>query len=260
LAESLRSRSGSHLQSTTQPNIPLTLSPKHIAARLTLAILAAVISVSIQAQQPRIVVFLDPAHGGPDPGAHLSDQLLEKDLTLAFAIRLRAILSANGFPVISTRDSDPAVSFTTDQRAEIADHAHPSVCLILHATASGNGVHLFTSELAPPDDSYDPTAPHNIIPWEKAQTASVPQSLRLANELGVALVHDKLPVTLGRASVRPLDNLTCPAVAIEIAPLAITGSEHTLAADTIYQQHIAQAIAAGLASWRTHSMTIGAGR
>jgi N-acetylmuramoyl-L-alanine amidase len=232
----------------------LTLSLKSIAGRFTLVILTTLLPIVAPAQQPtpRMVILVDPAHGGPDTGAHLPNDLLEKDFTLSFSLTLRAILTASGFTVISTRDSDPAAVFTTDQRAEIANHARPTICLVLHATASGNGIHIVTSALSP-DDSVDPDAPHPPVSWQAAQTTSIPQSLRLANELGVALIHAKLPVILTQASVRPLDNLTCPAVVIEIAPLAADGSDAAPVTDPIYQQRIAQAIAVAIASWRTHN-------
>jgi N-acetylmuramoyl-L-alanine amidase len=229
----------------------LTLLPRHIAARLTLAILTSLLPIVTFAQQPtpRTVILLDPAHGGPDPGAHLPNNLVEKDLTLAFATRLRALLTTSGFTIISTRDADPAVPFTTDQRAEIANHAHPTACLILHATDSGNGIHIITSALPPPNDFDEP---HATIPWNTAQAASIPQSLSLANEIGLALQHARLPVILSRASLRPLDNLTCPAIAIEIAPLTPADSDPTPITDATYQQNIAKAIAAALTSWRGH--------
>jgi N-acetylmuramoyl-L-alanine amidase len=205
-----------------------------------------------QAQQPtpRTIIFIDPAHGGPDTGAHLPDNLLEKDITLAFAARLRTSLGASGFSVISTRDADPAVPFTTDQRAEIGNHAHPTACLVLHATSSGTGIHVVTSALAPPDDLEDA---HAATPWNTAQAAFVPQSLALANEIGLALQRAKLPVILSRASLRPVDNLTCPAVAIEIAPSAVPDSDPTPVTDIAYQQTIAKAIASALTAWRTHA-------
>ena len=229
--------------------IPL---PQQIARRLALAILASLLPIAAPAQQPtpRAIILLDPAHGGPDPGAHLPNNLLEKDITLAFAARLRALLSTNGFAVISTHETDPAVPFTADQRAEIGNHAHPTACLILHATASGAGIHVVTSALAP-DTLEDPRAP---IPWKTAQAASIPQSLNLANDIGLALERAKLPVILSRASLRPLDNLTCPAVAIEISPLTSGNTETTAVTDSAYQQGIAKAIAAGLGSWRTRAL------
>jgi N-acetylmuramoyl-L-alanine amidase len=220
--------------------------PFKLIAALVVTFLTA---PAAQAQQPtpRTVIFLDPAHGGPDPGAHLPNNILEKDLTLAFATRLRAQLSTAGFTLLSTRDADPAVPFPTDQRAEIANHAHPAACLILHATSSGSGIHVITSSLpeSQPDD------PHATIPWNTAQSASIPQSLALANEIGLALQHAKLPVILSRAAIRPLDNIICPAVAIEIAPLTRSDSEPTPVTDTAYQQNIAQAISAALTAWRS---------
>jgi N-acetylmuramoyl-L-alanine amidase len=229
----------------------LTLLPQHIAARLTLAILTSLLPIAAIAQQttPRTTILLDPAHGGADTGAHLPNNLLEKDITLAFAGRLRAILATSGFTIISTRDADPTVPFTTDQRAEIANHAHPAACLVLHVTDSGNGIHVVTSTLDPPGD---PEEPHPTIPWNTAQSASISQSLSLANEIGLALQQAKLPVILSRASIRPLDNLTCPAVAIEIAPLTSTGSAPTPLTDPTYQQNIARTIAGGLTAWRSH--------
>jgi N-acetylmuramoyl-L-alanine amidase len=229
----------------------LTLLPRHIAASVTLAILTSLLPFAATAQQPtpRTLILLDPAHGGPDPGARLPNNLLEKDITLAFAARLRALLSTSGFTVISTHETDPAVPFTTDQRAEIGNHAHPTACLILHATASGTGIHVVTSALPPDQD------PHATIAWNTAQSASIPQSLNLANEIGLALERAKLPVILSRASLRPLDNLTCPAVAIEIAPLNPGGGEATPVTNAAYQQNIAKAIAAALTARRSHTLS-----
>ena len=75
--------------------------------------------------------------------------------------------------------------------------------------------------------------------------------------IGLALQQAKLPVILSRASLRPLDNLICPAVAIEIAPLNPAATPVTEAA---YQQNIGRAIAAGLTSWRSKSLAAGAAK
>lgn len=195
----------------------------------------------------RTLILIDPAHGGPDTGAHLPNDLLEKDITLAFNNRLRALLSANNFAVISTRTSDPAAAFTTDQRAEIANHGHPAVCLVLHATSSGSGIHLFTSTLTPPAHLT------HILRWNTAQAASVPDSRQIANQIGVSLLQAKLPVILEQASVPPLDNLICPAIAIELAPLANGSATPTPVSDPSYQQHAAEAIVAALVQWRTET-------
>jgi N-acetylmuramoyl-L-alanine amidase len=190
----------------------------------------------------RNIVLLDPAHGGDDPGAQLPNNAVEKEVTQAFATRLKPLLAAAGFTVLTTHDADADLS--TEIRAGIANHARATACLILHATSSGTGIHIATSAL--PDDA---TPAHNPIPWNTAQTASLPQSLRLANEIGLALNNAKFPVLLIRASTPPLDNLTCPAAAIELAPL----NPDTPVTDAAYQQQAAQAIVTALTSYRTHN-------
>lgn len=242
----------------------MTLTPplRQFAALSILALTVSVASTLLKAQQAGVpvhmTVLLDPAHGGPDAGAHLDDDVLEKDVTLGFASRLRAALGASGFAVIATRDSDPAVAFPPDQRAEIANHARPAVCLILHASAAGSGVHIVSSALPLPVDETAPT--HAAIPWNTAQTGYLPQSLVLANDLGVALLHSKLPFTVSRAFVRPLDTVTCPAVVIEIAPLPRKDDDPAPVTDAAYQQRVVQAISAALVSWRNQSAVMGEAR
>ena len=89
-------------------------------------------------------------------------------------------------------------------------------------------------------------------PWEKAQATSISQSLRLASDLGSSLTTSGIPLVEARASVRPIDNLQCPAVAVEIAPLVADGKS-TSVADAAYQQRVADAIARALMFWRNHA-------
>jgi N-acetylmuramoyl-L-alanine amidase len=58
-------------------------------------------------------VFIDPGHGGPDPGVvgvAGTTQLLEKDVTLAVATRLVGRLRADGFRVVMSRVGDSSVA------------------------------------------------------------------------------------------------------------------------------------------------------
>ena len=210
------------------------------------------------------LIVLDPAHGGSDSGAKLGDQLLEKDLTLALASRLRAALAAEGFTVISTRDTDSTTPLPNDQRAELANRTHAVACLVIHATASGSGVHLYTSALDPPEPAYDfglngsatggqeEPSSFKPTPWDQAQAASIRQSLHLAADLITALQTGSIPLITGRVSMRPLDNLTCPAVAIELAPLVVPGGNTTPVTDAGYQQRVIEAVTRALVFWRGH--------
>lgn len=194
------------------------------------------------AVQPRFVVVLDAAHGGQDTGAKLSDRLFEKSLTLALSVRLRSVLTARGIQVVTTRESETGISALN--RAETANRAGAAACISLHATATGTGVHLFTSSLSQ-------TTPVRFLPWQTAQSAFITRSLKLSSEVNTALAHTQTPVTLARISMQPIDSFACPAIAIEIAPLAAAGGKPALELDSVdYQGRIVDALAAALVAWR----------
>lgn len=54
----------------------------------------------------RKVIVLDPGHGGMDGGAVGVDGVIEKDINLSIALKLRTMLQANGYRVIMTREED----------------------------------------------------------------------------------------------------------------------------------------------------------
>jgi len=199
----------------------------------------------------RSVILLDPAHGGLDSGSRISESIVEKDVTLTFAFKLRSLLAARGFSVVMTRDNDaatlpgtPNTPLTLDDRAGIANHAHPVACLLLHATAAGAGVHLYSSELdATPGETFG-------SPWLTAQAAWVTQSQRLQKNLAQALTRANVPLVLSRASVRPVDSLTCPALVVELAP---AGGDNTTLIEGGYQQHVAEVIATALVFWQNQA-------
>jgi N-acetylmuramoyl-L-alanine amidase len=194
---------------------------------------------------PRFVVVLDAAHGGGDAGANLGNEA-EKAYTLAFSVRLRSLLMARGFTVVTTRDSDDAVE--PDRRAEIANHADAQACLSLHAAESGSGVHLFVSSLAPVRDA-------QFLPWKTAQASWILRSLSLAGVVNSALSHATVPVTLGRTALPGIDSMTCPAVAIEIAPdRSSDAGESASLDDPDYQARVADALAAALVEWRSQAL------
>ena len=196
---------------------------------------------SSAAVQPQFVIVLDAAHGGSDTGAHLGAHLEEKDLALALSVRLRSMLAARGIAVVTTRESD--ATLLPAKRAAVANAQKASACLILHATDSGSGIHLFTSSLPP-------AQPRTFLPWETAQAAYLQQSLRWAAEINSAMTHAKVPVTLGRTALQPLDNMTCPAAAVEIAPLTKEGAVTATLTDADYQSRILAALAAAIEGWR----------
>ncbi|MFP5237287.1 MAG: N-acetylmuramoyl-L-alanine amidase [Acidobacteriota bacterium] len=210
---------------------------------LGIALLSAGSGLPAQTASPtRFVVVIDAAHGGDDTGGHLDDGQLEKNATLALSIRLRSQLTARGFDVVTTRDGD--TSRTPVERAEIANHVRAQACISLHVAESGFGVHMFTSSLAPAPAT-------TFLPWKTAQSAWITRSVALAGALNSALSQAGVNVTLGSTSLPGIDSMTCPAVAIELAPERDKGNKITAQPDNPdYQARIASMLATGLLEWR----------
>jgi N-acetylmuramoyl-L-alanine amidase len=196
-------------------------------------------------------IVIDAAHGGADAGARIGEAganfLLEKNVTLALALKLQALLTARGFTVVMTRTTDtptrpnaPGAPLTLDDRAGVANHARAAACLLLHAASSGHGVHLYTSEL----DGVSTEAA--LLPWSTAQAAWIPGSAQLQKQLAESLRLAGVPHVVSRASVRPIDSLTCPAVAIELSP---EGESSRSVGDASYQERVAQGLASALELW-----------
>jgi N-acetylmuramoyl-L-alanine amidase len=188
----------------------------------------------------RFAVVIDAAHGGTDSGARLSDHLLEKDLALALSVRLRSMLGAHGIFVVTTRESDSTLPALN--RAEAANHVNAAACITLHATTSGNGVHIFSSSL-----TQIPIT--RFLPWDTAQGAYAEQSLRLSSEVDSAMIHAEIPVTQGRTALQPLDSFTCPAVVVEFSPLNTSGKVTPLS-DPGYQDRIVAGMTAAVEQWQ----------
>ncbi len=178
---------------------------------------------------------VDASHGGSERGAALSNQLAEKDVTLAFARLLRRELEARGLATLVLRDGDNTL--TLDQRASLANVAHPVIYLCLHASSEGHGVRLYTALMPPGGASSGP-----LLDWDTAQSSFLPASQAAAAGLGSELQRRQIPVRVLVAPLRPLNNIAAVAVAIEIAPPEGSG---TLASNT-YQELVAGGVAAGV--------------
>ena len=209
------------------------------------------------------MIVLDAAHGGDDGGAQLADSTAEKTVTLAMSVRLRSLLGARGFQVLTTREGN--VNVTSDARAQVANRANAAACISLHATESGTGVHIFTSSLEPREQT-------RFMAWKTAQGAFVTRSLKLASVVNSAFEHSSvagggslqgsgldsdsgagpIPATLGRTALPGIDSMECPAVAIEVAP--IRSADRRVVTEVTngdYQTQVVESLAAAILEWRT---------
>jgi len=210
--------------SVTAPQFPAMTSPPLLAAN-----------------GHRFIVIVDPAHGGDERGAALTDRLAEKDVTLGFGRLLRHELDVRGISVLLLRDGD--ATLTLDQRAGTANAAHGAVYVTLHAASSGNGARIYTALLP-----IEVPISGVFHPWNSAQAPSLAVSQSIASEIIGEMQKQQMPARAAVASLRPLNNLLMPAVAVELAP-GPNGTADLSSAN--YQQKAAAAIADAIAAKRS---------
>lgn len=179
--------------------------------------------------------MIDPGHGGDDPGVNFGGKLFEKDVTLALGRRLKSELHERGIPARLVRDSD--VTLTLDQRAVDTNEQGARVYVSLHAGLPGYGVRVYTTALPSPT----PASTDEFLPWETAQTASLPRSRELAQRIATELGKRSVRTTTLATPLRPLNNIVAPAVAVELAP---SGTD----IEGIKAQKFQFAVAAGIAA------------
>jgi N-acetylmuramoyl-L-alanine amidase len=188
--------------------------------------------------QKELLILIDAAHGGADPGALLTPTTPEKDITLAVARRLRQELNARGITCQLLRDGD--VTLSADQRASIANTLRPALYLVLHASSQGNGLRVFTAMMPVEGDTTGP-----FQSWDTAQSSALERSKTLKAQLVAAVQKTRFPARALVAPLRPLNNVQVPAIAIEISP---TTADSAQLASVGYQQMICAALANGIAS------------
>jgi N-acetylmuramoyl-L-alanine amidase len=183
---------------------------------------------------------VDPSHGGDDRGEALSSTLLEKDVTLALARRLRQELENRGISTLMLRDSDANLS--SDQRAVLTNTNHAAIYIAVHVASGGHGVRLYTALLP-----YGSSDNGLFRSWSNAQSSFLPVSQGATASISAELQRQQLSVRIGTAPLRPLNNVTAAAVAIEVAP---AGSDLAQLTSADYQQLIASAVATAIAASR----------
>jgi N-acetylmuramoyl-L-alanine amidase len=191
-------------------------------------------------QARRYFAVVDASHGGDDRGETLSTTLAEKDVTVALARSLRRELESRGISTLVLRDSDANLS--VDQRAIFANADHAAIYIAVHASSTGHGVRVYTALLPYGEDDRGP-----FRSWTTAQHPTLPLSQSTASAIAGELQKRQLSVRTLSAPLRPLNNLTGPAIAIEVAP---QGSDLSQLTAPDYQQLVAGAVATAIAAVR----------
>ena len=118
---------------------PVAFAPTENPRPLSLAQPTAPAPVALNEdnRQPgHFLVMIDPGHGGYDPGTESSAGVMEKDLALQIATRLRTALEARGIRAELTRSTDVFISLA--ERTRIANSAGADLFVSVHLNSSPN--------------------------------------------------------------------------------------------------------------------------
>jgi len=106
-----------------------------------------------EVDRPSTVVVIDAGHGGSDRGGIPGQRVAEKTMTLDVAQRLKSVLTAYGYRVVMTRDSDVFVPLGT--RVAIANSYRNAIFVCIHfnaarrRSASGIETYFYSSQSLP---------------------------------------------------------------------------------------------------------------
>lgn len=188
----------------------------------------------------RYFAVVDASHGGDDHGETLSPTLLEKDVTVSLARSLRQELESRGITTLVLRDSD--ANLPVDQRAVFTNADHAAIYIALHASSAGRGVRVYTALLPYGGDDRGP-----FRSWSTAQHDFESISQTSAGAVAAELQKRQISVRMLLAPLKPLNNITGAAIAVEVAPQ--NGDVSQLVAPD-YQELVTSAVATAIAANR----------
>ena len=215
------------------------------------------------------VIVVDAGHGGTEEGAKGPAGLLEKNVTLSVARRLKAALEARlGVRVILTRDGDSTVGL--DERAALANNNKADLFVSLHANASvraeTTGAEVFYLSLEEYGDAAERVARAEsemlpvfgggtrdieLILWEMAQARYIQESAALAQAVEASL-RERVPMSpraIQQAPFRVLVGANMPAVLVEMGFITNPAQEKQLQSDE-FQNLVVQGLLESITRFR----------
>lgn len=211
-------------------------------------------------------IVIDPGHGGADPGAIGKQGLMEKDIVLDVALRLRRLVENKlGAKVLMTRDED--IFIPLGERTAIANRKRADLFVSIHANSSrregARGVETYLLGKATDKEAMEAAMRENSaagksslddLQWiltDLLITAKKEESLRLAHYVHGNMIDRLEPryktnnLGVKQAPFYVLVNAKMPSILAEISFISNPDEERLLARDA-YRQEIAEAIFEGI--------------
>lgn len=211
-------------------------------------------------------IVIDPGHGGTDPGAIGKHGLMEKDIVIDVALRLRRLVENKlGAKVIMTRDED--IFIPLGERTAIANRNGADLFVSIHANSSrregARGVETYLLGKATDKEAMEAAIRENSaagkssvddLQWiltDLLTTAKKEESLRLAHYVHGNMIDRLEPryktndLGVKQAPFYVLVNAKMPSILAEISFISNPDEERLLTKDA-YRQEIAEAIFEGI--------------
>jgi N-acetylmuramoyl-L-alanine amidase len=171
----------------------------------------------------KIIVIIDPGHGGKDSGAPGIGGLLEKDVILPIGKRVAAILEQNGIQAVMTRDADYFVDLKP--RVDLAERVNATLFVSIHANSVDGRPDVNGLEVYYYDSGYN---------LAEVVRKSILQSISTIKDRGTR-----------KARFYVLRKSSMPSILVETGYM--TGREdNPRLGSTAYQNQMAEAIARGI--------------
>jgi len=179
-------------------------------------------------------VVIDAGHGGDFRGCKSKNGLLEKDVNLDIAKRLRNLLEDSGVKVAMTRTTDRSLSFNLNEdlkrRADFANREHPDLFVSIHCNWSNDpsvkGFEIYYC----PEHGYQPALDEQTLNQRKPNDRQTQnallhllkdeyerRTLEVANK--IKKEFNELPTEdrgIRRANFKVLKYSDCPALLVEL--------------------------------------------
>ena len=190
------------------------------------------------------IIFLDPGHGGKDPGASYYN-ITEKELNMQVYQKLRKELEGLGYTVLSSRDSDVFVDFVTE-RSKMVNNTDSDIFISIHFNASGSPV---SNRSGIQTYSYEEAAgyPSKINPYWHNHPDRISESNRLAADIHSSLLAETGAKDAGllQSSFAVLRETDKPAVLLELGYIDNFNENQQVRSDA-YQNRLVAGIVKGI--------------
>ena len=204
-----------------------------IVASWKLSKLTTNVSKEAKGTKDKVVIVIDPGHGGEDPGKVGVNDVLEKDLNLQVAQKVQKLMDEAGIEIVMTREDDnvpTAKKKDLEERIQLINSTNPTLALCIHQNSY-------------PDAAIKGAQVFYYTPSEEAKEAAtiVQEELRTVDPSNTRAIK-------ANDTYYMLKNTKVPTIIVECGFLTNPEEAEKLTNEE-YQDQLAKAICNGIIKW-----------